>query len=254
MKKILFAVIVFMMTPQSFAQTNVGESANFEPTMIIDKPTAGMLHKGSYSVNTSFYQQGGVLFGVSVGLLDPFSFGISYGGAGIIGQDKAVMNPSPGVNVKLRLFEESTIIPAIAIGFDSQGKGPYVDSTKRYTIKSPGFYAVASQNYAVWGNLSLHGGVNFSAERDDGDKDANAFIGAEKSLGKEFSLLAEYDFGINDNNDSAIGQGKGYLNLGLRWSWGKGLIVGIDVKNITKNQTGVNLGNRTIYMEYVGSF
>lgn len=254
MKAKILALILFVMAFQSFAQTNVGESANFEPTFIIDKPTAGMLRKGNYSISTSFYQQGGVLFGVSVGLLDPFSFGISYGGSGIIGQSEVKMDPSPGVNVKLRIFEESTIIPAIAIGFDSQGKGPYIDSTKRYTIKSPGFYAVASQNYAIWGNLSLHGGIHFSTERDDGDKDANMFIGAEKSLGKDISLVGEYDFGINDNNDNALGRGKGYLNLGLRWSWGKGLIIGLDLKNITKNQTGISLGNRTIYMEYIGSF
>lgn len=243
-----------IVTAPVFAQSNVGEQANYEPTMLIDKPTAGMLSKGAYLVQAGFFQQGGVVMGVSVGLLDVFSFGISYGGTNIIGAGKPTMNPLPGVNVKLRLFDESTVFPAIAIGFDSQGKEPWIDGLDRYSIKSPGFYAVASQNYAIMGNLSVHGGLNYSTERNDGDKDLNAFVGAEKSLGPVVSLLAEYDFAINDNNDQALGKGRGYLNLGLRWSWGKGLIVGVDLKNITKNQNDVNVGNRTVQIEYVNSF
>ena len=236
------------------AQSNAGEGATYEPTMLIDKPTAGMLSKGGYLVQAGFFQRGGVLFGVSVGLLDLFSFGISYGGTEIIGSNEPTMNPLPGVNVKLRLFDESTIIPAIAVGFDSQGKEPYLDGLDRYSIKSPGFYAVASQNYAMMGNLSVHGGLNYSTERNDGDKDLSAFVGAEKSLGSAVSFLAEYDFAINDNNGRAVGKGRGYLNFGLRWSWGKGLVVGFDLKNITKNQDNVSVGNRTLQIEYVNSF
>lgn len=238
----------------AFAQSNAGEGANIEPTMLVDRPTAGMLHRGNYYISANFYQRGGVLFSVAVGLLDRFSFGISYGGTDVLGSEKPQMNPNPGVNVKLRVLEESAVAPAVAIGFDSQGKEPYVDSLNRYTIKSPGFYAVASQNYAFAGNLSIHGGVNLSTERDDGDKDLNFFFGAEKSLGKDISLLAEYDLAINDNSADALGRGRGYLNLGLRWSWGKGLVIGLDLKNIMKNQPNVKVGNRTIQIEYVGSF
>jgi len=242
------------LTTSLSAQSNTGESATVEPTMLIDRPTAGMLGRGSYLVSGIFFQQGGLLFGVSVGLLDRFSFGISYGGTEIIGPNDPTMNPLPGVNVKLRMFEETTVVPAIAIGFDSQGKGPYLKGIDRYQIKSPGFYAVASQNYAVMGNLSVHGGINYSTERNDGDRDMNVFFGAEKSLGSSISLLAEYDLAINDNNNEALGRGRGYLNLGLRWSWGKGLIVGFDLKNIIKNQSNISIGNRTVQIEYVGSF
>ncbi len=243
-------------TAPALGQSNAGTAASIEPTMIIDRPTAGMLHRGNYYVNASFFEEGGVLVGVSVGLLDRFNFGISYGGTNILGKQKARMNPYPGVNVKLRILEERSAIPAVAIGFDWQGRGPYIESLKRYTVKSPGFYAVASQNYAFSGNLSLHGGVNLSTERGDGDKDLDAFIGAEKSLGADISLLAEYDFGLNDNSaDSpARDKGRGYLNLGLRWNWGKGLVLGIDMKDMLKNQGDISFGNRTIQIEYVGSF
>jgi hypothetical protein len=246
--------IFFAMSAAAFGQSNAGESATIEPTMLIDKPTAGMLHRGNYYISANFYQQGGVLFGVAVGLIDQFSFGISYGGTDVLGSRKPQMNPSPGVNAKLRILDETSYSPAIAVGFDSQGKELYLDSLKRYTVKSPGFFAVASQNYAFMGNLSLHGGFNLSTERNDGDKDLNAFVGAEKSLGKDISLLAEYDFAINDNSASAIGRGRGYLNVALRWSWGKGMVVGVNVMDIFKNQPNVNAPNRTIQIEYVGSF
>jgi len=247
---------VMLVSVPVLGQSNSGTAASIEPTMIIDRPTAGMLHRGNYYLYSNFFEHGGVLFGVSVGLLDRFNFGISYGGTNILGKQKPEMNPYPGVNIRLRILEESSATPAVAIGFDWQGRGPYDDNFKRYLVKSPGFYAVASQNYAVAGNLSLHGGVNISTERGDGDKDLDAFVGAEKSLGQEISILAEYDFGLNDNSADAFGRdrGRGYLNIGFRWSWGKGLVLGVDMKDILKNQGDISLGNRTIQIEYVGSF
>lgn len=249
----MICLSIFLL-PVLQAQSYVGDAATIEPTTIVDKPTAGILKKGSYSVRTNFFERGGVLVGLSVGVFDNFSFGISYGGTEIIGSNKIQMNPLPGVNVKLRLVDEATTMPALALGFDSQGKEPYVDSTSRYTIKSPGFYLVGSKNYSFLGNLSVHGGMNLSMERGDGDKDLNFYVGAEKSIGKDISILAEYDFANNDNNSRALGKGKGYLNFAFRWSWGKGLIVGFDLKNVIKNQDNVEIGNRALQLDFVGSF
>ena len=164
------------------------------------------------------------------------------------------MNPLPGVNVKLRVVDEGSAMPALALGFDSQGKEPYLDSLKRYTIKSSGFYLAGSKNFNFLGNLSVHGGANLSLERDDGDKDVNFYVGVEKSVGNDISILAEYDFANNDNNSRSIGQGKGYLNLAFRWSWGKGLVVGFDLKNVFKNQEHVEIGNRILSIDFVSSF
>ncbi|MBF8248052.1 MAG: hypothetical protein HW374_852, partial [Bacteroidetes bacterium] len=146
------------------AQSYAGEGAKIEPTMLIDKPTAGMLKRAHYAISSNYFQRGGVLVGVSVGLFDQFSFGISYGGTEIIGPNKIQMNPQPGINAKLRLFDETLMMPAFALGFDSQGKEPFLeaDSLNRYTIKSPGVYIAGSKNYAFMGNLSVHGGLNLS--------------------------------------------------------------------------------------------
>jgi len=251
---ITLLLLVLLVPCLLVAQGYAGDQATHEPTMLIDKPTAGMLKRAQYAVNGIFYQRGGVLMGVSVGLIDAFSFGISYGGTNIIGASKVQMNPAPGVRAKLRLFDESTTMPAMAIGFDSQGKEPYVDSLSRYLLKSPGFYVVASKNYSLAGNFSVHGGFCYGTEHGDGDKDLNLFVGVEKSLGNLVSVLAEYDFGLNDDHYRAIGRGRGYLNLGVRLSAGKGFVLGFDLKDVIRNQKDVHLGNRVLVMDFVGSF
>jgi hypothetical protein len=235
------------------AQSYAGDEATVEPIFIVDKPTAGMLHRATYAVSGNFFQNGGVLTSIAVGVFDRFMIGISYGGTDIIGPAAIRMNPLPGVQAKLRIISEGSILPAIAVGFDSQGKEPYVDSLSRYAIKSPGAYISASRNYAFLGNLSVHGGVNFTMERQDGDKDMNAYLGLEKSIGEAISVLAEYDFGFNDNHGQAVGEGKGYLNLAFRWNWGGGLVVGFDLKNVTKNQKNISVANRTLQIDFVGS-
>jgi hypothetical protein len=185
-KKLSFILLVGLLltatVETALAQSYAGDGATIEPTMLIDKPTAGLLKRGSYSVSSNFFQNGGVLLGISVGIFEPFTFGISYGGTDIIGPNKIDMNPAPGINAKLRLVSESAVMPALAIGYDSQGKEPYLnaDTLKRYTIKSPGVYIAASKNYEFLGNLSLHGGLNRSMETTDGDKDLNMYVGVEK--------------------------------------------------------------------------
>jgi hypothetical protein len=253
---LMLGLLCTTLTNMASAQSYAGDGATIEPTMLIDKPTAGLLKHGSYAVSSSFFQNGGVLVGISVGIFEPFTFGISYGGTDIIGPNKINMNPMPGVNAKLRLVSEGTMMPAFAIGFDSQGKEPYLkaDTLKRYTIKSPGAYIAASKNYAFFGNLSVHGGLNKSMESDDGDGDLNMYVGVEKSLGQDISIMLEYDFAINDNHNHALGRGNGYLNFAFRWTWGKGLVVGFDLKNVTKNQNNVNVGNRTLQIDYIGNF
>ena len=255
-KSLILGVLLFCIHANVQSQSYAGSNGTVEPMMLIDKPTAGLLQRGSYSVSSNFFQSGGVLVGISVGIFEPFTFGISYGGTDIIGHNKITMNPLPGVSAKLRLVGEGVLLPAFAFGFDSQGKEPYlkVDSLKRYTIKSPGLYFVASKNYSFLGNLSLHGGLNKTLENQDGDGDLSMYVGIEKSLSTDISIMMEYDFGLNDNHGRAIGKGNGYLNFGFRWAWGKGLVVGFDLKDITKNQKNINIGNRTLQIDYIGDF
>ncbi|MBW7886872.1 MAG: hypothetical protein H3C35_00750 [Bacteroidetes bacterium] len=249
MKKIFFALIVLFHI--GAAQQAAGDAANIEPRYVIDIPTAGILKRGAVSLDANFFQDGGLMFGLTAGALEKLTFGISYGGTGIIGKNSAVMQKLPGVMIKYRIVDESTVMPAIALGFDSQGKETYLDSLERFTIKSRGIFIAGSKNYSILGFLSFHGGVNWSMEKADGDKDMDVFVGMEKSIGSDISFLAEYDFAFNDNNNRALGTGNGYLNAGIRWAIAPGLTLGFDFKNIVKNSmNAVTFANRTIKVEY----
>jgi len=235
------------------AQGTAGTSARYEPRYLIDVPTAGMIPHGNLALDMEVYRGGGLLTGLSLGAFDRLLIGISYGGSNIIGNEKPVWNTIPGFQFRVRLLNESVLLPAIALGFDSQGKEVYDTALSRYTIKSMGFYAVASKNYEVLGNLSFHGGINYSLERADGDKDPNIFLGVEKSIGPMLSVLGDYNIGWNDSNHRAFGKGRGYLNGSIRLSVGKGFSVGMNVKDILKNQQEISVGNRTLTLEYVNS-
>ena len=247
----LLAVIVLCVTAQTgWAQAAAGAGGSLEPRMLVDTPTAGMPDKGSVTFDVDFYQEGGVLFGITAGVFDRLSFGISYGGSRLIGAESPSMNELPGINLKVRIVEESIMLPAIALGFDSQGRDGFLKDQDRYRIKSPGFYAVASKNYLLLGYFSIHGGVNYSLERADNDRDINLFAGVEKTIGPVVSLVAEYNIGTNDNSGNAIGKGRGYLNAGLKVSLGNGLTLGVCLKDIIRNARGLEVANRTVRIEY----
>ena len=96
-------------------------TTDVELQKLVDAPTAGCLKKGQYNFELQVYPQGGVLAGFAVGLFDRFTMGVSYGGIGIIGSDQVEWNEQPGVLLKYRLFEESILMPAVALGFSESG-------------------------------------------------------------------------------------------------------------------------------------
>ncbi|HMD14014.1 MAG TPA: hypothetical protein VKI62_05270 [Bacteroidota bacterium] len=241
----------FLVSEYLRAQGSAGSESTIEPRYLIDLPTAGIIPHGNLALDMEFYQEDGVLSTLSIGAFNRLVFGVSFGGSHIIGTEKPAWNSTPGFAARLRLIEETIVLPAIAVGFDSQGKGAYIDQLSRYTIKSLGFYAVASKNYKVMGFLSLHGGVNYSLERADGNESPNFFAGIEKTLGPFISCFGEYDLGSNDNNGDALGRGRGYANLGFRISVGKGFSLGMNLKDIIQNQQEISIGNRTLMLEYV---
>lgn len=250
---ICFLTSLFLVSSRAQIVGTAGASASLEPRYLIDAPTAGILSHTNIALDVEFFQEGGVLLGFCIGLFNRVEVGAAYGGTRLIGAQKPSWNQTPGLRAKIRLVEESVSFPAIVFGFDSQGKELYIDSLHRYTIKSMGIYAVASKNYSLLGNFGVHGGINYSLELSDGDNDPNFFVGADKSLGAFISLLAEYNLGLNDSNREALGKGRGYLNFGIRSSLGNGLTLGLHIKDITKNQQDISIGNRIIHLEFVQS-
>jgi len=252
MKTSIKVIALFIFSNFILAQGTAGTDAKFEYRTLIDLPSAGILEKGYAGVSIDVLPLGVVISKIEVGVFDNFSFGISYGGENIIGSGKVIGYKLPGVNARLRIFDETEGSPAISVGFDSQGKGNYIDNLKRYEIKSPGFYVAIAKNFEFLGYLSLHGIVNYSLEREDGDKDINLGVGFEKTVGKKVSVVGEWDFANNDNTGNSLGSGSGYLNLGVRWSVGEGFTVGLDLRNLFDNKKfNENKADRALFVEYV---
>jgi len=239
MKK--FSIIILIAASFSqflFAQGTAGDKAKYEYRQLIDMPTAGIMERGSVGITTELLPFGTLIAKVEAGIFDNISIGLSYGGSNIIGSGKPDWYPfPPGVNFRFRVMDESILVPSLTLGFDTQGKGEYFKDEKRFALKAPGIFAAASKNFDMLGYLSLHGTVNYTVlENKDGDNFVNLMIGAEKTLGSSFSFLIEYNFTFNDNSTNLYGDGKGYLNLGVRWSVANGVTAGFDLRDLLENK------------------
>ncbi len=211
MKKHIFeAMFTLLVAIPAFSQKSLIEHRN-----MVDIPTAGNLDRGSYAMTLRMFGNGGLLTGVNVGISPRFSFGLSYGGENVIGEGKVNWNVHPGIQAKFRLVDEQVNVPAVSFGFNSQGYGAYDDDNKRYQFKSRGAYAVASKNFALLSGLGFHGGMNYSFENEDGDKNINLFLGADLIFNREFRAFIEYDLANNDDElKDTYGSGSGYMNTG----------------------------------------
>lgn len=228
-----------------------------QPTDLVTVPTAGLIPRGAYLVDFRLFDNGGVMAGICAGISNRFMFGVSYGGTEIIGNQEIEWYKQPGVEIKYRFIEEGAKLPAFLIGFTSQGYGAYRDSLKRYDLKAKGFYFVASKNYRFLGNLGLHAGVNYNPlEKADGDRDPSFFLGLDKDINSEISLVVEYDAALNDNetNMLGLGKGRGYLNAGLRWTLVQRFHIDVDFNNILLNQNKIDYVNREIKLTFIEFF
>jgi hypothetical protein len=245
------AVLVFLLWNGSPAQ----EYEHIELRDLVDSPTAGLLAKWNYALDLRLSPQGGVLAKVSCGLLSRLTVGVSYGGLNVVGEGEVDWYPRIALQAKLRMMDESFILPALAVGFDSQGYGSFDEKTERYQIKSKGLYAVFSKSFWLLGPLGLHAGANFSFEDKDGDDDPSLFAGLDKDLIAGFVLLADYDLATNDDDkDGHFGTGNGYLNAGVRWTFADKLSLEFDLKNLVDNREGAPRVSREVRIVYWNHF
>ncbi|HRW76087.1 MAG TPA: FG-GAP-like repeat-containing protein, partial [Saprospiraceae bacterium] len=146
---------------------------SIQPVQLVTRPTAGSLPSRTVMLGTQLFDGGGVMQTVSLAATSLLDVGISYSGAAIIGSGRVTWQPHIGGHIRVRIIEESMSAPAIAIGFDSQGDGGFIRNggLDRFRTKSPGAYLAVSRNYRFLGDLGLHGGVNWSIEDGDGDRE-----------------------------------------------------------------------------------
>jgi hypothetical protein len=131
---------------------------------LIDIPTAEVVDH--YGVNSSFrfYSGGGVLTKAAFGVLPRLNVGFGLDAQRFIGNRSVDLN-RPTLNMKLRAFDGSRNLPALALGYDGQGYF-FNKQTDKYDQREKGLYAVGSGEIIVPG-LSLHGGFNMFDFKDD---------------------------------------------------------------------------------------
>lgn len=254
MKKLFLALFLCLLalTTTTYTQGTAGESAKYQYRFLIDMPTAGVLDKGLVAIGTEYLPYGIVIARLEVGVFNDIGFGISYGGVNVIGAGNPDWYKLPAVDIRFRLSKETLLIPTITLGFNSQGKGIFSESSGRYGIKSPGFFGAVSKNFAFYGYLSLHGSACYSLETRDGDNFIDITGGFEKTLGENISLVGEYNFAFNDNQSEIFGKGNGYLNLGIRWTLGEGFTLGFDLRDLLNNKKiNPSTADRSIRIEFI---
>jgi hypothetical protein len=277
MPKFVFTwLAVILMVTSLNAQTDRDQSTdqevrriysydNMPPRQLIDCPTAATLPRASFDFKMRTTSNGGLIAHTGIGLHRKFMLGVSFGGEQILGEGKATWQDNIAFQTKYQLISETTLLPAIAIGYDGQGYGQYFSDLKRYKYKSKGFYAVASKGYQTYQwSSGLHAGINYSLESDvDKDDDMTFFLGADLSLQNDISLVAEYDLALNDNKyDKAnlnsvterSGKGWGYFNVGIRWIFSERLELGLDLENLFENRADVNSFTRGLRITYLEFF
>lgn len=258
MRKLIFCstTILLFMTGAGLAQ-----SVYPPPTHLITIPTAGVLVRGSYAMEMRIQNRGGLSIGLTAGITDRFQFGVSYGATNLIGDDSLKWYPRPEANVKYRLIDETTSMPGISLGIDTQGFGAFsdADSLQRYDMKAYGLYLATSKNWVTpLGNLGVHGGMNYNfMETADGDDDPNLFFGMDMEINPELSVLMEYNAALNENDLTAekirINSG-GYLNAAVRWTFVDHLHIEMHFNNLLFDQKRVDYFNREIKITYIEYF
>ena len=255
MKLINFSIIILILSTFGIAQTYP------PPTTLVSIPSAGTLVRGSYAMQMRVQKNGGLTSSLSVGITDRFQFGLSFGSANLIGDDSLEWYPRPEANLKYRLIDETTSMPGLSLGLDTQGQGQFneADTLMRYDVKAMGIYAAASKNWVTpLGNLGLHMGTNYNfAEVNDGDKDINYFFGFDMEFNPELSILLEYNAALNENDMTAktmsISKG-GYLNAAIRWTFVERLHIEMDFNNLLFDDEKVDYFNRELKITYIEYF
>ena len=257
LKSLLFVVFLF-----SISYPNESPP----PEKLISIPTAGTLDQGLWLLDIHLQKNGGILSTLSIGMTSNFNFGISYSIQNLIGNEIPYINKMvPEVQVKYRLLEETDLYPALVLGLDTQGYGTYSDSifiksdstySSRYDFKANGFYAILSKNWDFLGNLGFHFGGSLNTwEGTEDEKLPNILVGIDKDINNSFTFMADYNFGINDENNPSFDvndKWPGFLNTGVRWSISDNLKVELCINQIRRYQkfNQMNREFRIFYRQY----
>ena len=190
---VLLLAFLLALSGGLYAETQDSETQNTgtqKLTSIIDVPTAAVIEYSNYDLNFRLHGTGGILSNMTFGVFKPINIGISWDLDNLIGPGSTnVDTRPPAIFFKAKLFSGDLTIPAIAMGYDGQGYGPYNTDTEKYQDREKGVFLVFSREYFVPG-LEVSAGGNIYDFQKSG---VYGFAGVDYSLEDKVFLLAEYD-------------------------------------------------------------
>ncbi len=208
-------------TTTTSAQSHVGERPSLETRTIVTRPTAGILARRALAADLGMLPHGAVELSLSYAPLVNVELGLHMYGTGVVGSGDIAFPDVPSIRLAWRVFDETSSVPAIALGVNTIGEFPQPSSSiSPFALPGPGAYIAASKHYLMLGTLDLHAGVGYVFAWPGTREGVNIWAGAEKSLGAHFSITAEVQYmssGVVPNSDGIIGSAGllAYLGRGL---------------------------------------
>jgi len=221
----------------------------------VNFPTAGVLPKSSFASYTGLGTFGNTMLEIAYSPMVNFEFGLAYSSRNFVGTGDMDFQTLPGVRLKYRFIDETNTMPAIAIGFESQGFGFFAKGNNRFEQLSPGLFFVASRNFSVpIGMLSLHLGANYNFEESRAtSRGYNLYIGMEQTLGSRLSLNAEFNGNLNDNNSNFTNK-RLILNTSLKYAVTSKVNLELKLEDLLGSYIRTQSWRRGVALEYASYF
>ena len=184
----LLLILVVILFPLSYTIVDAGEN----DLNLIDVPKTYTSYKGDMHFDFTMYDGGGVIGSAILSISDYAFLGVYFDIGNIIGSNSLEWN-QPGVIARFLISDGSGVIPQIAVGYSYFMKGRI--SKINGTLVN-GLYAVASQQYFLFGNQqTLFYGLRYPIVPLDYSKLKNTtfFIGTDLIFSPQFSIKGEIE-------------------------------------------------------------
>lgn len=269
MKKLIFIYCLLTIAQNLYSRNILGLESSIEPRRIVNFPTAGVLPKTSFASYNGFGTFGNTMLELAYSPMVNFEIGLAYSSSNFVGTGNMDFQTLPGVRLKYRFIDETKTMPAIAVGFESQGFGFFAKGSNRFEHLSPGLFFVASRNFSVpIGMLSLHLGANYNFEENRNEVRSNVgsnlaaygktmglnlYAGLEQTIGSRLSVNAEFNGNMNDDN-SNFTNGKLILNTSLKYAVTSRVNLELKFEDLLGSYVRTNKWRRGVALEYASYF
>ena len=195
----------------------------------VDQPVPVSLVHGEYYAGVRLWGNGGALVRFGIGLFDRLTLGASFGGDSLIGAHKPALQRRPEFIARGAILIEQGFYPDLVVGFESQGLGS--QQGDEYEVLPKGGYVCVGKTIEPT-QTYVELGVNYWEK-------VNGFVAVNQFLPGAFEFVVEYDLAANDDR---LQSRRGFLNVGLGWTFGEQLRFGLAVRDVlgSRDETRLN--------------